>query len=344
MDADEGGPALLRCTQTLLLPCSAGRAIRRWSVRCVLPGLRLRKLARPQRWTALVCFLRQSYRDGVDQAVDMFDKLLTRTFAHAERDLDQHLREQRKTIRSALVSLRSVGTLILDDAITDVELRRRVFQTVSRQELSAQMEQLSDWVTGSQSDVFHGVVKRFSYLRQFSPVLLRTLECFSDFEDVELPCWPAVQLLRDLNDNPKRKLPKTAPIDFIPKRLLPLVVNGGSPDRRSWECAVLVKLREELRSGNLAVRHSKRFGRLKDYFISDQQWDVARESFFLHSGLPPDPNKVPAYLKDRLNKAYDVFLRTEPRTSTLPPRTVAGTFPRTPQSAWPRTRRPDCIA
>ena len=94
--------------------------------------------------------------------------------------------------------------------------------------------QLSDWVTGSQSDVFHGVVKRFSYLRQFSPVLLRTLEFFPDFEDVELPCWPAVQLLQDLNNNPKRKLPKTAPIDFIPKRLLPLVVNGGSPDRRSW--------------------------------------------------------------------------------------------------------------
>ena len=116
-------------------------------------------------------------------------------------------------------------------------------------------------------------------------------------------------MLRDLNDNPKRELPKTAPIDFIPKRLLPLVVNGGSPDRRSWECAVQVKLREELRSGNLAVRHSKRFGRLKDYFISDQQWDAARESFFLHSGLPADPNKVPAYLKDRLNKTYDWLIQ-----------------------------------
>ena len=232
--------------------------------------------------------------------------------AHRLRELDQHLREQRRTIRSPLLSLRSVGKLILDDTITDANLRRRVFQTVSRQELSAQMEQLSDWVTGSKSDVFHGVVKRFSYLRQFSPVLLRTLEFFPDSEDAEPPCWPAVQLLRDLNDNQKRKLPKTAPIDFIPKRLLPLVVNGGSPDRRSWECAVLVKLREELRSGNLAVRHSKRFARLKDYFISDQQWDAARESFFLRSGLPADPNKVPAYLKDRLNKAYDVFLRTEP--------------------------------
>ena len=55
---------------------------------------RLRELARPRRRAALVCFLRQSYRDAVDQAVDMFDKLLTRTVAHAERELDQHLREQ----------------------------------------------------------------------------------------------------------------------------------------------------------------------------------------------------------------------------------------------------------
>ena len=129
---------------------------------------RLRELARPRRRTALVCFLRQSYRDAVDQAVDMFDKLLTRTVAHAERELDQHLREQRRTIRSALLSLRSVGKLILDDTITDAALRQRVFQTVSRQELSAQMEQLSDWVTGSKSDVFHGVIKRFSYLQRFS--------------------------------------------------------------------------------------------------------------------------------------------------------------------------------
>ena len=51
--------------------------------------------------------------------------------------------------------------------------------------------------------------------------------------------------------------------------------------------------------GLVSLRRSQ-FGRLKDYFISDQQWDAARESFFLHSGLPADPNKVPAYLKEAL--------------------------------------------
>jgi tetratricopeptide (TPR) repeat protein len=35
---------------------------------------RLRELAEPRRRAALVCFLWQSYRDAIDQAVDMFDK------------------------------------------------------------------------------------------------------------------------------------------------------------------------------------------------------------------------------------------------------------------------------
>ena len=145
---------------------------------------RLRKLARPRRWTALVCFLRQSYRDGVDQAVDIRQTADPDLCACRARPRPAIWANSARPFVPRLCLCDPVGTLILDDAITDVELRRRVFQTVSRQELSAQMEQLSDWVTGSQSDVFHGVVKRFSYLRQFSPVLLRTLvfqhECGRD--------------------------------------------------------------------------------------------------------------------------------------------------------------------
>ena len=56
---------------------------RRW------PGLR--ELAEPRRHAALVCFLWQSYRDAVDQAVDMFDKLLIRAHTQAQNELDEQL-------------------------------------------------------------------------------------------------------------------------------------------------------------------------------------------------------------------------------------------------------------
>jgi hypothetical protein len=47
---------------------------------------RLRELAEPRRRAALVCFLWQSYRDAVDQAVDMFDKLVVRAETQAQNE------------------------------------------------------------------------------------------------------------------------------------------------------------------------------------------------------------------------------------------------------------------
>jgi hypothetical protein len=203
---------------------------------------RLREVAQLRRLAAMVCFLRQSYRDAVDQAVDMFDKLLTRTHTRAEHELSDQMRSQRQTIKAALAALRSLGTIILDDTVGNDALRPRLFAAVPREELEVQVAGLTEWVTGTKSDVFHGLVRRFSRLRQFSPVLLRTLEFFPDAGDGDVPCLEALRVLKEMNADLKRKLPEDAPTDFIPKRLLPLVVTDGKPDRKAWECALLLKL------------------------------------------------------------------------------------------------------
>lgn len=273
---------------------------------------RLRDLARPRCLAALVCFLRQSYRDAVDQAVDMFDKLLTRTCTQAENDLDDQMRTQRQTIRVALERLRSFGVIILDDSIDSSDLRMKLFEVVPREELTQQVQGLAEWVTGKASDVFRGVIRRQNYLRQFTPVLLRALEFFPDSQDTNVPCLKALELLNNLNSNQKRKLPDDAPTDFISKRLLPFVAQEGQLNRSAWECALLLKVQEELKNGNLSVRHSKRFGRFEDYFIAPEQWQSQRDSFFLQAGLPADSKEVPDYLTKRLDKAYDLFLKTVP--------------------------------
>ena len=276
---------------------------------------RLREVARPRRLAALVCFLRQSYRDAVDQAVDMFDKFLTRTHTRAEHELNDQMRSQRQTIKAALAALRSLGAIILDDSVGNAALRPRLFAAVPRDALEAQVAGLDEWVTGKKSDVFHGLVRRFSHLRQFSPVLLRALEFFPDAGDDEVPCLEAIRVLKEMNADLKRKLPEDAPTDFIPKRLLPLVVTDGKPDRKAWECALLLKLQDDLRSGNLSVKHGKRFGRFEDYFLPKERWEPLRKSFFQRSGLPADPKDVPGYLTKRLNTAYDLFLKTAPDNS-----------------------------
>jgi TnpA family transposase len=276
---------------------------------------RLREVARPRRLAALTCFLRQSYRDAVDQAVDMFDKLLTRTHTRAEHELSDQMRSQRQTIKAALAALRSLGAIILDDTVSNDALRPRLFAAVPRDALEAQVAGLDEWVTGKKSDAFHGLVRRFSHLRQFSPVLLHALEFFPDAGDGDVPCLEALRILKEMNADLKRKLPEDAPTDFIPKRLLPLVVTDGKPDRKAWECALLLKLQDDLRSGNHSVKHGKRFGRFEDYFLPKERWEPLRQSFFQRSGLPADPKHVPDHLTKRLNTAYDLFLKTAPGNS-----------------------------
>jgi TnpA family transposase len=276
---------------------------------------RLRELAEPRRRAALICFLWQSYRDAVDQAVEMFDKLLTRTCTHAQHEIDEQLCRQRQSIQGSLGTLRSLGQIILDDAVSDVELRARLFAEVPRDELAAHVEDLSEWVTGKHSDLFHGVVRRYGALRKFSPAWLEALEFTPDAEGGETACLRALRMLKDLNAAGRRKLPADAPTDFLPSRLQSLVVRDGEIERRAWECGLLLKLREEVKAGNLSVRYSKRFARLDDFFIEDHRWTSMREEFFRRAGLPADPKEVPAYLGRRLADAYDRFLKAAPTNS-----------------------------
>ena len=100
-------------------------------------------------------------------------------------------------------------------------------------------------------------------------------------------------------------------------------MNGSHRKRTSWarlqsispQCALLLKLRDELKAGNLSVRYSKRFARLEEFFIHDRHWQGMREDFFRRSGLPSNTKQVPEYLAHRLGKAYERFLNAAPKNS-----------------------------
>ena len=275
---------------------------------------RLRDLSQPRRHATLVCFLWQSYRDAIDQLVDMFDKILTRTQRQAQEDIDERMRRHRELIRQSLTSLQAMGSVLLDESVPDAEVRAAVFERVSQQDLRGYVEEVEEWVAGRSSDPFHGVVRRYGQLRKFTPALVSALQLRQDTE-TKGACLRALEVLEELNATGRRKLPQGVPMDFVPKRLEPIVVSGSRPDRRAWECALLLRVRDELRSGNVSVDHSKRFGPLDSFFMRSSRWQGARQSFFARAGLPSDPRQVPDYLGHRLGQAFDRFLESARRQS-----------------------------
>ncbi len=278
-------------------------------------AFRLRESESSHRYAALVCFLREANHDTIDLLVDMLDKLLCQISRKAEREIDEAMKKSRASIRSAATLLQSVAGILLDEETPDEAVREKIFaEIVSRTVLLSQTEDLREMTEGKNSHEFHGFVRRFSYLRRFSPALFEALG-FQGQGQTTPPVLRAIEVLRAVNEEAGKALPEDAPTDFVPKKLERFVLEDGRTNRPAWECALLLNVCEELKAGNLAVAESKRFGQFDQFFVPDGIWGNERSRFFERAGLPSDAAEVSQYLTGRLNAAYDAFLQSQTENS-----------------------------
>ncbi len=283
------------------------RASARYARQCSL--YRLKRLKDEKRYTVLICFLTQLYQDTFDAAVHMHDKLMNKMYNKADKEIDDYMKSRRKNIRSSLSHYRKILGVLLDEDIEREQLRDSVFTVVDAETLKVELDIIEDMLGNQYSDSFKRVIARHSYMRQFSPALTKHITVQADTKDkTSDDLIEAVNLLNRMNEEGKHKLPKSVPTSFIPKKLRPFVFQGDKILKPAWECALLTVLRDHIKSGNLSVPNSKGFASLNTFFMPKSDWDTRREAFFARAGLPVNPDEVPSYLTNRLNRAYDRFL------------------------------------
>jgi len=288
------------------------RSLTQYAKRC--NANRLRELEDNHRFAVLVCFLWQIYKDTIDQLIDMYSKLINKIYNHAQNDVDKHDKTQRKKVKESLANYKTLLGLLFDDSIAEPGFRDAVFEKIGREYLASQIEDVNIWLTGKHSHVFNLVKVRFSYIRQFLPYFLEYVQLQPEGR-YETSIFEAVDILREMNDNNKRKLPEDIPTDFIPKKILQLVEFDGEINKPAWECALLTAIRDEIKSGNISVKMSKRFGHFDEFFVPKKKWIANREKFFQRAGLPSGSGEVENYLTKRLNLAYDQFLEQLPHNT-----------------------------
>lgn len=277
---------------------------------------RIRELQEKKRYALMVCFLQQHYRDLTDDLVRTYDKVMHQMYSKTELELSRYNRNQRKSVRTSLITLDVLTDLILDETIDDGVLRAAIFEKVSKNTLRNRQHQLKDWLSGKYKDIFTLFTKtRFTYLRRFAPQLLEELLIEQeDAKDDDL--IQAVGILRQLNKAGKRTLEQLPPINFITPSIQKLLVDqNGKINKPAWECALLTAMIDHIKSGNIAIKNSKRYGHIEDFFMPVEEWETYRSAFFKRSGLPLNPNKVVAFLTQKLNQAFDDFLEKLPQNT-----------------------------
>ena len=273
---------------------------------------RMREMAAPRRYLALVCFLHQAWRDTLDQAVDMYGKLLDRNRRMIELQLGERLRAQRRAIDRIVHRYRRLRAVLLDPDVNDAELRTKLLEIVPAVDLREDQADLANWTPGDGKARFAATAERHGSLSRFAAPFLQRMKFVDEQAAAASPTLAALRAYRECRAAGQRSLPHDAPLEFASETIKPLLRRNGVIDRRCWESALFHKVRDEIRAGNLALDGAKNFGRFEAFFVPDAQWDQVREAFWTRTGFPGDPGLAVEHLKARLSEAFDHFLEGVP--------------------------------
>ncbi len=271
---------------------------------------RLRELVAPRRYLSLVCFLHQAWRDTLDQGVDMYGKLLERDQKQVRFRLEEKLKAQRHAVDRIMQHYQDLTTVLLDPEVDDAVLRQELLAAVPESNLRADQFTLVNWTRGDPKARFEATAQRHGVLSRFAAPFLTRMNFLDERHQGTSPTLEALRLYRANRAARRRTLPADAPLDFAPKALEPLIRRNGQVDRRRWESALFLKVRDEIRAGNLAIEGAKNFGRFEAFFLPQSEWEQVREDFWERTGFAAEPGRAMGQLKDRLTQAFDGFLES----------------------------------
>ena len=148
---------------------------------------------------------------------------------------------------------RGLGAVLLDPAVGDAELRARLLSTVPETQLREDQSDLANWTRGDRKARFEQTAERHAGLSQFAAPFLTRMKFVDEQGEGMSPTLSALRVYREHRAAGRRSLPPDAPLDFAPTALQPLIRSNGVTDRRRWESALFLKVRDEIQTGNLAI-------------------------------------------------------------------------------------------
>ena len=200
-----------------------------------------------------------------DSAIALFERLTGQLFTRSKSRQD----------RSWSASKAQAGRLIrlfggtIDAMMQAREQSRDPFdvldEAVGWDRLMASRDEIDALGDLATEDPLSLAASRYTQLRRFAPAFLETFEFDAPVAGRSLQA--AVELLRELNQSGRRKLPDIVPMPFPSQHWRATILHNGQPQRRTYETAVVATLRDRLRAGDVWVEGSRDYRRFDAYLL-----------------------------------------------------------------------------
>lgn len=235
----------------------------------------LQRTADIRRYPILVAFVVQVYAEVTDEVIDLFTQCLADAYARSRNDLETFRLQSINAVNEKMQLLKQIGAVLLDESVPAEAIRPSIYESVSLEALQQALSECDHLIRPANDQPVDFFGRRYSFLRQFIPLLLRRFTFRSHRSDD--PLLEALKILRRLDREQQRQVPETATMDFVSAKWRPYVKDKtGQIQRRYYELCALWELRTGLRSGDIWLQQSRRYANPEQYLIPSSKWAAIR--------------------------------------------------------------------
>lgn len=210
-------------------------------------------------------------QDLIDQAIEIHDRQMMILQSKGRKTQEEIQKQNGKAVNEKVIHFADIGAALIQARDKGLDPFSTIEKVMPWDQVVASVEEAKKLARPIDYDYLDLLESRFSYLRKYTPTLLKSLE-FRSTHAAE-PLLRALKTLNDMNESGKRKVPDGAPLDFVQKRWQKHVYDEeGTINRHYYEIAVLNELRNHIRSGDVSVIGSRLHKDFEEYLISKEEW------------------------------------------------------------------------
>ena len=239
---------------------------------------------------------------AIDDALDVLNLLVKDILAKSQTDGKKNRLRSLKDLDAAALQLAIACRVLLNPATEDTQVREKVWQKLTPEELSSAITDVEDIARPPEDNYYDELIKQWRSVRRFLPKLLSIM----DFEGNQagqkvLEAW---QFLQSIEGKRKPSM-DAAPLKIVDKKWAIWVIDEhGSIDRKAYTFCVLGQLIEALRRRDLFVSKGERWSNPRAKLLKGDAWESARTSVCRTLELNPKPEPELKVLQKQLNQAY----------------------------------------
>lgn len=256
-----------------------------------------RRFDEKKRYAILAVYLNELSQTLVDKAIEIHEKQINILLSKGRKKLESIQKENGKSLNEKLIHYVGIGEALIKAREEGRDPLEAVESVMDWDKVVSSVEEAKKLTRPANYDYIDLLDGRYSQLRKYSPLLLKHLK-FKSSGQATQPLVDALDLIHEMNEDGKRRIPLDAPVEFISNRWSRYVFeDDGSINRHYYEMAALSELKNKIRSGDISVEGSRNHKDFEEYLVSKDDWECVKGN---DSGIPVSLD-MSDYLEERMN-------------------------------------------